>query len=122
MDAVEASAVVGDSEDDAIAVPGESEQYAARLAVPRDVGQAFLRDAVENELDIRVELSVLGVDPPLDGNVRASRERAGEIAERTRKSEMVEYFGAQLLCDAADLVEVGADRLLCFLERGSLGG
>ena len=87
-----------------------------------DVGQAFLGDAVEDELDVAIELTELRVNPSVDGDARSPCERAREVVEGACESEVVERLGAQLLGDPANLFEVGADCFLCFLERASLCG
>jgi hypothetical protein len=68
-----------------------------------------------------VQLPELGIDVAIDDDVRASRKCAREIVDGTCKAEVVEGLGAQFLRDSANLVEVRANRFLCFLERSSLG-
>jgi hypothetical protein len=91
---LEPPAVVGDSKDDAVTIAAELDHHLGRVAVAGDVRQALLSHAVEDELDIRMELSELVVDSPLDVKIGSSREDAGEVADGTCEAQMVERFGA----------------------------
>jgi hypothetical protein len=86
-----------------------------------NVGQALLRDAVKDKFHTGVELPELGIDVPIDGDVRASRKCPRKIVDGTWKAEVIEGLGAKFLRDSANLVEVRANRFLCLLERSSLG-
>ena len=69
MNGLEAATVVGDAQDEAAALARQGEQGPRGAAVARDVGEAFLRDAIEDELGIRIARGESGIDLAVDGFV-----------------------------------------------------
>src|SRR5215213_942172 len=94
---LEALAVVLDDEFDVIAAAFQQNVYAFGPGVLRDVIQRLLRDAVEVDLDLRLEaLLVQTPGVKLGGGVEVFRPLLGEVGERRREAEFVERGGPQL--------------------------
>ena len=117
MPGIESLPVVDDAQDDAALAALEREQHLARLGVTGDVRQALLGDPVEDELRLRVERRQVSLELPPDAHVRALLEATGKFRERAGKPEVIEEFGAQLLGEAAHVVEA---RLHDLLRLGQL--
>jgi hypothetical protein len=63
------------------------------VGVTGDVGEALLRDAVDDKLVFPAELGKIIGDSPSDGDLGAVGEGRGERDQRRAQSEVVEGFG-----------------------------
>ena len=78
----------------------------------RNICQAFLRDSIANELDVRFKPAALGRDVLDDRDPGRLRELAAQRIERAVQAEVFQRIGAQPPGDAANLIEAGPHRLL----------
>ena len=115
--AVEAATVVDHAQHNAVSVVFQLEPDLIGTAVPRRVREALLRDAVDDELDCRIERRQLALEAPPHGDAGPLREAARETRERAREAEVVERLRPELLRNPADLLEARSYRLLRVRER-----
>src|SRR5687767_1609467 len=89
--------------------------------MPGNVGQALLRDAVDGELGVGLEVGQGLVEPALDGDAGYAAEGRRQLGERADETELLEHFGAQLTRYPPHFVEGSPNRLLGVIDLVSVG-